>query len=133
MKSKIYLIVIFLIFISGCIPLYIELATPKTDIITKSGSYEIKFFVNNPTDNTFTGNVEYQLDKKSGECLSIWTKSENIEIPPRGRIAKNKQINYQKPKNEDECLNEQLRVTIQIKDKSGDIKGTKDVLLTVSQ
>lgn len=129
--------ILFLILIAGCTTQtekYLQLTSEKEQIITTQDSYDLKFFVKNPTINTFTGTVEYQYNDK---CLKSSRIKEEVEITPKqqqkGIINTVSYNQYGYPNPPDVCFQTPLRVTVILKDKGGDIKDFFDVQLTIAK
>ncbi|MAG53066.1 MAG: hypothetical protein CMH62_03840 [Nanoarchaeota archaeon] len=107
---------------------YLQPTSPSEDIITRNEIYTIRFFIKNPTQNTFIGKVEYQFDEK---CLSTFPKSEEVTITPqesKKAMAKEFRTNSVNK----ECSQKPQRVTVVIRDRGGDIKDSFDILLSIA-
>ena len=130
MKQKIVLLCLLLFFVVGCDiqSKYLQLTSPSEDIIQRDEDYTIRFFVSNPTENTFVGVLEY---KYSSDCLRMTYMKEDIEISPNERKAKTVDISYEERRNNDMCTKKAHRVSIELNDKSGTNKDTVDVLLSI--
>lgn len=118
--------------ITGCTSnqKYLQLTSAQDDISSQNQPYQLKFFVINPTDNTFTGQLIYSYDKS---CLST-SDSEPIEVTPKEyRKAIVKQFSYNSGySNQNSCLQKPLVITVSIEDKGGDIKDTFSTKLTIT-
>ena len=124
---------LFVIFIVGCVtttetPKYLEFSENSNPIIRTGENYNLRFFVINPTQNTFTGELEYQYDNR---C--IWTSgSDEVEITPKEyREAIVKSFSNSGRSNDETCFQTPIKITTILKDKGGEPKGKFDVLLTI--
>ena len=128
---------------SGLLP-YIQPVSPQQDLISVSGVYELKFFVVNPTVNTFIGDLTYKFDTT---CLSTKGISGNqkdtggVQISPKSQFGITREFTYttfdqyNRPTKPErlECLQRPLKVTVSLFDAGGDSRGSQDFFVTVSQ
>ncbi|MBI2664181.1 hypothetical protein HYX10_02460 [Candidatus Woesearchaeota archaeon] len=134
-KTISLLLLIFVIFIVGCQTQQPHLSAEgkTTDFITsKQEPFTMKFFLVNPTQNTFTGQIKYVYDK---ECLRGYPDEQDVEVTPQQyRIAITKDFEYylQNRNDEEKCVNTPLQISATLQDKGGDIKSVLNVQLTIS-
>ena len=152
-KLKIIILNLFVLFVFGCarqqslqslLP-YIEPITQKQDIISVAQTYSLKFFVVNPTINTFVGNLTYKYD---ANCLNIMNGGnvDNVEVRPKNKRAFTKDFTfryidqhgrlidqYGREIETSECLQKPLQLAVYLYDKGGDFRGSADFILTVTQ
>jgi len=96
---------LFAIFLVGCettttnqLP-YISPVSPTQDLLSANGDYELKFFVVNPTINTFIGNLSYGFDEN---CLTMdnvhWDSynrrvyTQGVQVNPKSQFGITKEI-----------------------------------------
>lgn len=149
MKKKIFMLTIGLLMMSvlaGCkeqiILPYIERTTPpEGDIIQAAEPFKLKFFVVNPTVNTFVGKIVYTFDNK---CLDATQgNSEEVEVSPNNKKAFVKEFTYKGReysgtnfytiKEIPECLQRSLKISASLSDKSGFARDNKDFLLAITR
>lgn len=138
-KTALVLSLVILVFLSGCEslnpPKYLQPVSPSEDITQQNQPYYLKFFVVNPTQNTFTGTIEYQFNSK---CISTYPSSDIIDVTPQEyKKPITKQFNYltensRYGQDTNQCFQTPLRITAVLKDKGGEIKETLNVLLRLT-
>jgi len=125
------LLILILVSCQPVSPKYLELTSPQTDIMSNNEPYQLKYFVINPTANTFIGDIDYEFDE---QCLQIWNnQNTDIQVTPQEyRRAIIQQIQFRSNANRDNCIQRPLKVTISIQDAGGDVKDSFDISLTVT-
>lgn len=122
---------------------YIEKTTSDQSIIKAEETFSLKFFVINPTVNTFVGNITYQFE---GKCLSvIESKSDNVEVRPNGKNAFVKEFEYMgrekryyggdvhyEVKEISDCIQTPLKISVSLYDKSGYIRDNQEFYVTIT-
>lgn len=156
MKKRILVLpALFLsIFLFGCeqqqlgtLP-YIQPVSPQQDLIATNGVYQLRFFVVNPTVNTFIGNLTYKFDTN---CLSMrnaqrtiygdYEYTQGVQVKPKSQFGVTKDFiyttfdQYNRPTQSErpECLQRSLKVTVSLFDAGGDSRGSQDFFVTISQ
>lgn len=138
MNIKLFLIMGVFLLLVGCKKIsspYIEITTPSQDIIKYDETYALKFFVYNPTINTFVGSLNYTYAEK---CLYIQgSQSDEIEISPNTNKAIIKEFSYKgknnHPDDSKECYQQPLKVSVFLSDKSGLARDNKVVYVTITK
>src|SRR3989338_2755862 len=148
MKSKLSIftfVICMSIILSGCIfqqqlnfPT-IQETSPLSDITSAKNPYRMKFFIHNPSINTFTGNLTYKYDNN---CVSNpkgfqGIISEVIEINPNGKLGIEKEFtpvkaNYYDEKAKPECIQKPLKFSVLLHDKSGEFRDSAEFTLTIT-
>ena len=152
---KIFLIVFGLfitLFLVSCqqepILPYIQAISPSQDLMAFNGNYELKFFVVNPTINTFIGNLTYKFDTN---CLSMrdaqrsiygnYEYTQGIQINPKSQSGVTKEFTYttfdqyNRPTQPErpQCLQTPLKVTVSLFDAGGGFRGSQDFSVTITK
>lgn len=154
MKNLAILSLFFTIFLFGCeqqqlgtLP-YIQPISPQQDLIASNGVYQLRFFVVNPTINTFIGNLTYKFDTN---CLSMsnaqrtiyggYEYGQGVQVSPKSQFGVTKEFTYttfdqynrpiqpERP----QCLQTPLKVTVSLFDAGGGSRGSQDFFVTISQ
>lgn len=136
MNNKITIMFLFIVMIlimgAGCensTQKYLEFSENQNPIIRGNENYNLKFFVFNPTQNTFVGTIEYEYDEG---CISTSSNIDEIEITPKEyKKAEIKSFSYNTGLRSQICLQKPLKITTILKDKGGEIKAKFDVSLTI--
>ena len=136
--KKIIIISLFImtILFSGCtktndIHFEIDSLILSEKIIQQNDVYNLEFFIVNPTQNTFTGNIEYKYETS---CLSSsGSSSENIEVNPNNKIGKVKKFIYNGRSSSTTCIQVPLKINILLYDKSGSLKDSFEAILRFTE
>ncbi len=156
MKSRntIISLLFFAVFLFGCdqqqqlgtLP-YIQPVSPQQDLMSLNGVYQLRFFVVNPTVNTFVGNLTYTFDPN---CLSMsnvyltlgsYEYNQSVQVKPKSQFGVTREFTYttfdqyNRPNlpERPECLQKPLKLTVSLYDTGGDLRGSQDFFVTVSQ
>ena len=120
---------------------YIEKTILDKDIIIAEDPYQFKFYIYNPTVNTFVGSVNFTYDKR------CWTAtggdSNPIEIEPKGNRALAKEFVYKGRQYIREgfyrieevtgCLQTPLEISMILSDRSGETRDSEKVFVTITK
>jgi len=135
-KFYYFLFLILFLFLVGCekaLNIHIQADIPKENIISSDETFRLKYFIVNPTINTFVGHLNYKYEDS---CLNIVGTSinESIEVNPKDKIAIVKEFNYHPSRSRNVgCIQVPLKVNVILEDRSGLLRDSYETTLTITQ